>query len=138
MRGGTNNAVLDGTSMSFEAELSDGTYISASGSNKFPSNYGTLTNTLYNMTTRVEITDTHFTNERYEITLPESWVGVVTARFGEGHISFMARNLYSLDAYGNNISEEVQKIADTYEADRQAVIDSFKPVNGYILNAVEE
>ena len=57
----------------------------------------------------------------------------------EGSVRYiMARNLYSLDAYGNNISEEVQKIADTYEADRQAIIDSFKPVNGYILNAVEE
>lgn len=80
--------VLDGTSMSFEAELSDGTEINASGSNNFPSNYGTLSSSLYDLTTLMPITSTQFTKGCYTVTLPESWIGTVTARFSDTYVAF--------------------------------------------------
>lgn len=43
------SGVLDGTMFSFEAEMRDGTRISARGSNAFPQNYGAFTDYLWNL-----------------------------------------------------------------------------------------
>lgn len=80
--------VLDGSSMGFEAVLGDGKRISAHGSNNFPGNYGTFTGALHDIATLQKITSTNFTDGYYEVTLPESWIGVVTARFSEGLVAF--------------------------------------------------
>lgn len=47
--GTSPEGVLDGSSFSFEATLSDGSTISASGSNNFPKGYGELKEGLYNL-----------------------------------------------------------------------------------------
>ena len=43
------SGVLDGTMFSFEAEMRDGSRISARGSNAFPQNYGAFTDYLWNL-----------------------------------------------------------------------------------------
>lgn len=80
--------VLDGSSMSFEALLADGTEITASGSNHFPENYGIFKNALHECMNKAKVTDTHFTDGTYEITLPESWIGLVNVTYSEGLVSF--------------------------------------------------
>lgn len=80
--------ILDGSSMSFEAVLGDGKQISAYGSNNFPRNYGKFVNALRNMTTLEKISSTVFSDGYYEINVPESWIGTVTARYSAGLVAF--------------------------------------------------
>ena len=80
--------VFDGTFMHFEAVLADGSRISADGSNNFPSNYGTFRNAVQKLTTEARIRSTEFCDSSYALTLPESWVGVVTASFSDFGVSF--------------------------------------------------
>ena len=87
-RGDNAPDVLDGSSMGFTAVLADGTEITASGRNNFPKNYRTFTDELNKLITAEEIRSTAFTDGTYEITLPESWIGVVTARFTEFGVTF--------------------------------------------------
>ena len=74
--------------MSFSAVLADGTKIEAGGTNNFPANYRKFTQAVDDLITTVKLTDTRFVEGRYEITVPESWVGVVTAEFSEGLVAF--------------------------------------------------
>ena len=46
---GSNPHVLDGTMFSFEAEMQDGSRLSAHGSNAYPNNYGAFTDYLWNL-----------------------------------------------------------------------------------------
>lgn len=87
-RGANPPDVLDGSSMGFQATLPDGSVITASGSNNFPPNYRRFSDALAELLLTEQITDTAFTDGTYELTLPESWVGVVRARFSEGMVTF--------------------------------------------------
>ena len=85
---GYNSQVLDGSGMSFKAVLTDGSEVIADGNNSFPKNYTTFTQELNKLITSEKINKTVFTDGTYEITLPESWVGTVTARFSKGLVAF--------------------------------------------------
>ncbi len=87
-RGSNPSGVLDGSSMSFEAVLADGTKISAFGTNNFPKNYHEFAKALRRLITSEKLSDTEFTEGTYAVTLPESWVGRVTAGFSEGCVTF--------------------------------------------------
>lgn len=43
------------------------------------------------------------------------------------------RELYELSIYGSQLSENVKDLADTIEEDRQSIINSIRPAQGYIL-----
>ena len=85
---GSNPDVLDGYGFNFDAELSDGRTIYASGSNSFPDGYYAISMMLDTLCSRQEITEQQFDGGPYTITLPETWVGSATAAFREGYISF--------------------------------------------------
>lgn len=85
---GYDSQVLDGTGMSFNAVLADGTKVNASGTNSFPKNFSTFTQELHNLITTEKLSSVKFTDGTYEITLPQSWIGAVTASFSEGSVSF--------------------------------------------------
>ena len=85
---GYDSQVLDGTGMSFNAVLADGTEVNAEGTNSFPKNFSTFTQELRKLITTEKITSVNFTDGTYKITLPESWVGTVTAEFSEGRVAF--------------------------------------------------
>ncbi len=87
-KGSNPPGALDGSSVSFSAVLADGTKIEAGGTNNFPANYRKFTQAVDDLITTVKLTDTRFVEGRYEITVPESWVGVVTAEFSEGLVAF--------------------------------------------------
>lgn len=85
---GYDPQVLDGTGMSFEAVLADGTEINARGTNSFPKNYSSFAQELCKLITTEKISSVRFSEVTYEITLPESWVGTVTASFSENQVAF--------------------------------------------------
>ena len=85
---GYDSRVLDGTGMSFEAVLADGTEVNATGNNSFPKIFSTFTQELHKLIATEKINSVKFTDGTYEVTLPESWVGTVTAEFSEGFVSF--------------------------------------------------
>ena len=85
---GYDSQVLDGTGMSFEAVLADGTQVNAEGTNSFPKNFSTFTQELHKLIATEKINSVKFTDGTYEVTLPVSWVGTVTAEFSEGFVSF--------------------------------------------------
>lgn len=168
---------LDGSSMRFEAILSNGAKVNASGTNNFPKNYRAFSNSIHDLITVTKISSRTFTDgSTYEIALPESWVNVVSAKFSEGFISFSVkqndgkeisffiidnseygyssdtytgrieagrlvskdnvrfitiRDNYSLSSYLDKLPEEVKQISETYEEDKQAIIDSLHGINGY-------
>ena len=121
---GTNSKALDGSSMNFSAELLDGSNISASGTNNFPSNYGTLSNTLYDICAYETILSTEVYLDGFSVTVPESWIGKVTIQHGVEYTAFSVKktddtNLiffiidndsygYSSDSYTNRV--EVGKL----------------------------
>ena len=74
--------------MSFEVVLADGTEVNANGTNSFPKNFSTFTQELRKIITTEKINSVKFTEGTYEITLPESWVGTVTASFSENQVAF--------------------------------------------------
>lgn len=85
---GYDPQVLDGTGMSFEAVLTDGTEINARGTNSFPKNYSSFAQELCKLITTEKISSVRFSEGTYEITLPESWVGTVTASLSENRVAF--------------------------------------------------
>ena len=85
---GHDSQALDGTGMSFEAVLADGTQVNANGINSFPKNYSSFAQELCKLITTERISSVHFSDGAYEITLPESWVGTVTASFSENQVAF--------------------------------------------------
>ena len=85
---GYDPQVLDGTGMCFEAVLEDGTEINARGTNSFPKNYSSFAQELCKLITTEKISSVRFSEGTYEITLPESWIGTVTAEFSEGRVAF--------------------------------------------------
>ena len=85
---GYDSRVLDGTGMSFEAVLADGTGVNADGNNSFPKNFSTFTQELHKLIATEKINSVKFTDGTYEVTLPVSWVGTVTASFSENHVAF--------------------------------------------------
>ena len=171
--------LLDGSTMSFDAKLCDGTTIHAHGSNNFPKGYGTLEDGLSVLSTCERITSKNFATELFSITLPEKWVNLVTVEFRECYIAFKLpqadgkkmtmllidestydyynssyepsvnigklvdakdegtthyidfRDYYGLKSYSDKLTEEAKALLDTYETDKQGIIDSFKPADGY-------
>ena len=85
---GYDSRVLDGTGMSFEAVLADGTEVNANGNNSFPKNFSTFTQELHKLIATEKINSVKFTDGTYEVTLPVSWVGTVTASFSENYTAF--------------------------------------------------
>ena len=85
---GYDSQVLDGTGMSFEAVLADGTQVNANGTNSFPKNFSTFTQELHKLIATEKINSVKFTDGTYEVTLPVSWVGTVTASFSENYVAF--------------------------------------------------
>ena len=85
---GYDSQVLDGTGMSFKAVLADGTEVNANGTNSFPKNFSTFVQELHKLITTEKINSAKFTDGTYEVTLPKSWVGIVSAGFSEGCVSF--------------------------------------------------
>lgn len=85
---GHDSQALDGTGMSFEAVLADGTQVNANGINSFPKNYSSFAQELCKLITTEKISSVQFSEGTYEITLPESWVGTVTASFSENQVAF--------------------------------------------------
>lgn len=85
---GYDSQVLDGTGMSFEAVLADGTQVNTNGTNSFPKNFSTFTQELHKLIATEKINSVKFTDGTYEVTLPESWVGTVTASFSENYVAF--------------------------------------------------
>ncbi len=85
---GYDSRVLDGTGMSFEAVLADGTEVNADGNNSFPKNFSTFTQELHKLIATEKINSVKFTDGTYEVTLPVSWVGTVTASFSENYAAF--------------------------------------------------
>lgn len=71
---GYDSQVLDGTGMSFEAVLADGTEVNANGTNSFPKNFSTFTQELHKLIATEKINSVKFTDGTYEVTLPVSWV----------------------------------------------------------------
>lgn len=176
-RGANPPDVLDGSSMSFSAVLADGTEIEASGSNNFPKNYQTLRAGINRLITSNKIRSTEFSEGSYAISLPKSWVGVVSASFSEGMVAFSvdktdgdeltffiidtgngyspdsykgrvevgrlvsdentlfvtARDHYRINAYSEKVSEAALALWETYESDKQAIIESLHGINGYEL-----
>lgn len=74
--------------MCLEVVLADGTEINAQGTNRFPENYSSFVQELCKLITTERISSVHFSDGTYEITLPESWVGAVTASFSENQVAF--------------------------------------------------
>lgn len=85
---GYDSQVLDGTGMSFEAVLADGTEVNANGTNRFPKNFSAFTQELHKLIATEKINSVKFTDGTYEVTLPVSWVGTVTASFSENYAAF--------------------------------------------------
>lgn len=178
-KGSNPPGLLDGSTMSFDATLCDGTTIHAHGSNNFPKNYGTLKDGLCELSTCERITSTNFETELFTITLPEQWVNLVTAEFRETYIAFTIpqsdgkrmtmllidegtydyykssyepsinlgqlvnpndaettyyidfRDSYHLQSDTDKLTDEAKALVATYEADKQAIIESFKPAEGF-------
>ena len=85
---GYDSRVLDGAGMSFNAVLADGTEVNANGTNSFPKSFSTFAQELRKLITTERINSVKFTDGTFEVTLPESWVGIVSAEFSEGFVSF--------------------------------------------------
>ena len=85
---GNNSWALDGSGMCLEVVLADGTEIDARGTNRFPKNYSSFVQELCKLITTEKISSVRFSEGTYEITLPESWVGTVTASFSENQVAF--------------------------------------------------
>lgn len=85
---GYDSRALDGTGISFEAVLADGTEVNANGTNSFPKNFSTFIQELHKLIATEKINSVKFTDGTYEVTLPVSWVGTVTASFSENHVAF--------------------------------------------------
>ena len=85
---GYDSRVLDGTGMSFEAVLADGTQVNVNGTNSFPKNFSTFTQELHKLIATEKINSVKFTDGTYEVILPVSWVGTVTASFSENYVAF--------------------------------------------------
>ena len=85
---GYDSHALDGSGMCLEVVLADGTEINAQGTNSFPKNYSSFAQELCKLITTERISSVHFSDDAYEITLPESWIGTVTAEFSEGRVAF--------------------------------------------------
>jgi len=73
--------VLDGTTMNFEAKLSDGTKIYATGSNNFPKNYRKFIDGLYRMVNVVELSTQEIRFKDVEFSVPKEWIGMVSLRY---------------------------------------------------------
>ena len=85
---GYDSHVLDGNGMCFKAVTADGTEVNADGTNSFPKGFSAFTQELRKLITTEKINSVIFTDGTYEVTLPESWVGTVSADFSGGCVSF--------------------------------------------------
>ena len=85
---GYDSQALDGSGMCLEVVLADGTQVNANGINSFPKNYSSFAQELCKLITTEKISSVRFSEGTYEITLPESWVGTVTASFSENQVAF--------------------------------------------------
>ena len=79
---------LDGESGGFDAVLSDGSTISAYGSNNFPKFFGTVMRKLQDRVQYEELSGTHIVLSTFSVDVPESWPGVMTLYHGTGYEAF--------------------------------------------------
>lgn len=180
------HGVYDGSMMNFMATLSDGSTIFASGSNNFPKNYGEFKSALRKMTTTEKITSQEFHTQLFSITVPDSWVNVVSVEFRESHLAFTIpqtngeqmtmllidqnnygyyessnesstnigklvdnrnaentcfidfRDYYGFKSDSELLTKEAKSVAVTYKTDKQSIIESFKPADGYNFIKIKE
>ena len=85
---GTDSNWLDGTTMHFNAQLSNGDRISAYGSNSFPKTYWSFVKELRNLLEFERLDNREFTHMGIRLLLPEEWVGVVSVQHSDGHVCF--------------------------------------------------
>lgn len=152
-KGDNPPGILDGSSMSFEAVLSDGTKISAYGMNNFPGNYGRLSGTLRDMAAIQLIDSTDFRAECFSAVLPESWVGKVSARFSETLVAFtvplndgneLTFFIIDNDSYGYNSeyyedSVDVGRLVSENGKDvRFVTARNHSPISGYTEKVSED
>ena len=144
---GYDSHALDGSGMCLEVVLADGTEINAQGTNRFPKNYSSFVQELCKLITTERISSMHFSDGAYEITLPESWVGAVTASYssdaykgrieagrlisGEDVRFITARDHYAIASYASEVSEAVLGLWKNYESDKLSIVESLRGVNGY-------
>lgn len=81
--------MLDGGGFIFDATLVDGTKVKANGTNNYPKGYGDFERGLYELTTRSILDATTFAGKYFQVTLPESWVGLVEIGYGANGNSFV-------------------------------------------------
>ena len=147
-RGANPPDVLDGSSMSFQATLPDGSVITASGSNNFPPNYRRFSDALAELlltegmvTFSVDGSDgkdvTFFIldNTGYGYTSEDYPGRVAVGRLvSDDDIRFItARDLYAISAYAQKVSPEALALWESYERDKAAILESLRGVNGYTL-----
>jgi len=80
--------VLDGTSMSFEMKLADGSIVSASGSNNFPKNYDAVRSAIASYVGDELLESNVFEGKFVKVTLPENWIGKVYVSYGDDYNAF--------------------------------------------------
>ena len=85
---GYNSDVLDGTSFSFRAKLTDGRVIHASGTNSFPTHFRAFCDEIGELMTSSPVNSTQFHGQGFTMTVPESWVNRVTLFYGDGYYAF--------------------------------------------------
>ena len=85
--------VMDGYGFSLEAELADGTAISAYGSNAYPDGYHGFASLLEQLCCTELIESTEFVMPQFTLTLPEHWVGNITVYYYDGFVRFDAVNV---------------------------------------------
>ena len=84
----TNSLVTDGSSFSLNAELSDGSKVTANGTNAYPDGYREFVNRLDAVCATELVKDTTFETADYSFSVPKSWVGNVYAVYRDGMIGF--------------------------------------------------
>ena len=85
---GYNSDILDGSSMHFEALLSNGERIYAYGNNCFPKTYHSFVEDLRKLVERKLLDNREFTHMGIQLLLPEEWVGVVSVSYSERQVCF--------------------------------------------------
>lgn len=89
--------VLDGTSGSFNAVLSDGSTINAHGSNNFPKNFWNLYHYLVDRITIETVTGTTVENSYFSVDVPDEWKGIVKVRYDEDSLIFFVTDTKGTD-----------------------------------------
>lgn len=102
--------ILDGGGFVFTATLTDGSKISARGTNNYPKGYRIFEHGLYDLAERSILDSSTFVGDHFQITLPESWVGLVEVGYsGYGNSFIIPRKNGAVYFMRIDISSECEK-----------------------------